>query len=170
MFIVLRHIICPIAHGFVYCNYFFPYVHIGSDSSSETKRVLFFALWGLLGFWQGLSHPEEESWNHAGSTERSGWWAPFLHHRAFHFEQDSQLTHGALPQKGWCTMYIPTRLLMAVGSWRNLPHDVALVVKEGRVCGQSEHRKDGVLNAAQTSKKYLIALSSWRMIILPSFQ
>lgn len=57
-------------------------------------------------------------------------------------------------------MYIPTRLLMAVGSWRNLPHDVALVAKEGRVCGQSEHRKDGVLNAAQTSKKYLIALSS----------
>lgn len=57
-------------------------------------------------------------------------------------------------------MYIPTRLLMAVGSWRNLPHDVALVAKGGRVCGQSEHRKDGVLNAAQTSKKYLIAISS----------
>lgn len=82
MFIVLRHIICPIAHGFVYSNYFFPYVHIGSHSSSETKRVWFFVplqhYWGPLGFWRGLSRPGEEPWEHARGSNlcRSCWQAP----------------------------------------------------------------------------------------------
>lgn len=121
MFKVLRHIICPIAHGLVYSNYFFPYVHTRSHSSSETKGGLFFILlqnyWAPLGFSQGLSHPKE-TWKlaHGSNLQGNDWQAPsqkvwwYLCYEAFHFGGDPQLARGALFQKGCYMLDIPARL------------------------------------------------------------
>lgn len=131
MFIVLRHIICPIAHGFVYCNYFFPYVHIGSDSSTETKRVLFFPLSGATevswAFDKGcrILKKSPEAMLVAWKGVADG-----LHSFATELSTLSRILSSPMepcPRKAGALCMFLQGCSWLWDSWRNLPHDVAMV-------------------------------------------